>query len=77
MELRSLKNIFAPESPATSYCTVVGRLSTIRYEVEDANGRKKFVESAAFYPPGVGVVVKDGRITGRGMPSGKHRYYEV
>ena len=73
----ALKNIFKPDRTTSSYCTVVRRLSTTRYEVEDGTGRTRFAESTNFYPPGASVIVQEARIIGRGNSAGKHRVYEV
>lgn len=72
-----LKNIFNPETPRTNYCTVVRRTTTTKYEVSDRIGRVSYVVSTDFYPAGTTVVVKDGRIIGRGALAGTHRVYEV
>ena len=77
MDLQPLKNIFAPGGTVTSYCLVLQRRSSTRYDVIDATGRTTFADSTDFYPPGVGVVVQNGRIIGRGSAAGKHKFYEV
>lgn len=77
MDIRPLKNIFAPEEIRTAYCTVLRRLSASRYEVQDNVGRTLFVDGTGFYPPGVRVMIRDGVISGTGNALGKNRNYDV
>jgi len=75
----ALENIFKPQVTVTSFVTVIERLSPTRYEVTDIAGRTQTAETGEdeFYPPGVRVVVQNGRIIGLGHRAGNHRIYEV
>lgn len=73
------KKMMSTGQVVTSYVKVVQRLSGGRYEVEDDVGRLQVAraENDSFWPPGVSVVVQNGRITGRASAKIKAMVYEV
>ena len=79
MSREILRRLLRPAEPPRRFGVVVGVVSGGRYLVTDDTGRglQLTVDGDAGYLPGEPVIIKDGRITGRGGRARAIKTYRV